>query len=195
MPKYFRYFPEITYKGRQVKDITRRVRFLEQVQTDPRVFLPYTVKEGETADEIAYHYYGSANYAWLVFIANNIIDPYYDWPMTQAKLDAFISDKYRSLAEESEGTTLSDRQVLEWTQNATISDNIAYYYNLLEPEIRLSRDSYGIGFDPDFEAADWTPIRYYDYEFFTNEDKRQIFLVDREFAPSTEKELKSILNV
>lgn len=195
MPKYFRYFPEITYKGRQVKDITRRVRFLEQVQTDPRVFLPYTVKEGETADEIAYHYYGSANYTWLVFIANNIIDPYYDWPMTQAKLDAFVSDKYRSLAEESEGTTLSDRQVLEWTQNATITDNITYYENLEDRTVRLSPDSYGINLDPDFEAADWTPIRYYDYEFFTNEDKRQIFLVDREFAPSTEKELKSILNV
>ena len=195
MPKYFRYFPEVTYKGKQIKDITRRVRFLEQVQTDPRVFLPYTVKEGETADEISYHYYGTVNYVWLVYLANNIIDPYYDWPMTQSKLDAFIVDKYRSLAEESEGTTLTDRKVLEWTQNATITDNITYYENLEDRTIRLSPDSYGINLDPDFQAADWTPIRYYDYEFFTNEDKRQIFLVDRQFAPNTEKELKSILNV
>ena len=110
MPKYFRYFPEVTYRGRQIKDITRRVRFLEQVTSDPRVFLPYTIKEGETAAEISYHYYGTVNYVWLVYVANNIIDPYYDWPMDQTSLDAFIADKYRSLA----GEELTDRQVIEF---------------------------------------------------------------------------------
>lgn len=191
MPKYFRYFPEVTYRGRQIKDITRRVRFLEQVTSDPRVFLPYTIKEGETAAEISYHYYGTVNYVWLVYVANNIIDPYYDWPMDQTSLDAFIADKYRSLA----GEDLTDRQVIEWTQNATITDNLAYYENKEDPTVRLSKDSYGIGLDPDFQAADWNPIRYYDYEFIENENKRQIFLVDREFAPNTEKELKRLLNV
>ena len=191
MPKYFRYFPEVTYRGRQIKDITRRVRFLEQVSSDPRIFLPYTIKEGETAAEISYHYYGTVNYVWLVYVANNIIDPYYDWPMDQTSLDAFIADKYRSLA----GEDLTDRQVIEWTQNAIITDNLAYYENKEDPTVRLSKDSYGIGLDPDFQAADWNPIRYYDYEFIENENKRQIFLVDREFAPNTEKELKRLLNV
>ena len=194
MPKYFRYFPEVVYKGKPVKDITRRVRFLEQVSTDPRVFLPYVIKEGETADEISYHYYGTVNYVWLVYLANNIIDPYYDWPMTQNNLDSFVIDKYRGLAEASEGTTLSDRRVLEWTQKTTITDNITYYENVDDPTIRLSPDSYGIGLDPDFQAVDWTPIRYYDYEFIENENKRHIFLIDREYASGTQKELKSILN-
>lgn len=195
MPKYFRYFPEISYKGTPVKDITRRVRFLEQVSTDPRLFLPYTVKEGETPGEISFHYYGNVNYVWLIYLANNVIDPYYDWPMTQANLDGFVSDKYRSLAETSTGTSLNDRQVLEWTQNSTIQDNVIYYENVSDSTIRLSADSYGIGLDPDFEAADWTPIRYYDYEFIENENRRQIFLIDREFASRTDKDLKRLMNV
>lgn len=199
MPKYFRYFPEITYKGKQVKDITRRVRFLEKVATDPRVFLPYTIKDGEKADEIAFHYYGSANFTWLVYLANNVIDPYYDWPMSQSNMDPFIADKYRSLAEASTGTTLSDRSVVEWTQNASISDNIAYYVNVDDNDVRISRDSYNIGgaspLDPDFQASDWNPLRYYDFEFLINEDKRHIFLIDKAYSSQTETELKSILNV
>ena len=191
MPKYFRYFPEITYKDRQVKDITRRVRFLENVATDPRIFLPYTVKEGENADEISFHYYGTVNYVWLVYLANNIIDPYYDWPMDQTKLDAFIIDKYRTLA----GANLTNQQVLDWTQNTSITENITYYQNVDDATIRLSPDSYGIGLDPDFIPGEWNPIRYYDYEFIENENRRQIFLIDREYASRTDKELQSILNV
>jgi len=198
MPKYFRYFPEITYKGKQVKDITRRVRFLESVVTDPRVFLPYTIKESESADEIAFHYYGSEDFTWLVYLANNIIDPYYDWPMTQAKLEPFLVDKYRSDAETSTGTSLIDREVLQWTQRVDTTDNIAYYVSKDDPDVRLSKNSYAIGgtnpLDPDFQASDWDALRYYDYEFELNENKRQILLIDRQFSTQTETELKSLLN-
>jgi len=195
MPKYFRYFPEITYQKRQVKNITRRVRFLESVATDPRVFLPYVIKDGENVDEISYHYYGTTDYVWLVYLANNIIDPYYDWPMSTANMDPFIADKYRDVAEKDESRSLSDREVIQWTQNASITSNIAYYTNRDDPDVKLSTDSYGIGLDPDFQAEDWDPLRYYDYEFLQNEDKRHIFLIDRAFATQTEAELKSLINV
>jgi hypothetical protein len=39
------------------------------------VFYPYIVTEGERPETIAAEYYGDENYAWLIFMSNNIKDP------------------------------------------------------------------------------------------------------------------------
>jgi len=94
MSKYFEYFPDIKYGDHIVKDVTRRVRFHDTVANNPLVFLPYTVEEGERAEELSYYYYGSVDYVWTIYLANNIIDPYRDWPMSHRELENYISNKY-----------------------------------------------------------------------------------------------------
>jgi hypothetical protein len=121
--EYFDKLPEITYNNVLVRDITRRVSFLRQTVENPYVFLPYTIKEGERAEDIAFHYYGSANYAWLVYLANNIVDPYNDWPMDEDTFHNYLIDKYQ---EQSGGKKGWD--VIAWTQDQTIEDNVVYYY-------------------------------------------------------------------
>jgi hypothetical protein len=58
MAKYFENFPMIEYEGQMVKDITRRVNFTNEVSLNPLLYLPYTVKEGERAEDVAQFYYG-----------------------------------------------------------------------------------------------------------------------------------------
>lgn len=122
--EYFKNLPEINYQNTLVKDITRRVHFLKKSIENPYVFLPYTIKEGERAEDIAYHYYGDANYAWLVYLANDIIDPYHEWPLDPRTFDNYIIDKY------SEQSGLKGNDVIAWAQDETdiLSDNIVYYY-------------------------------------------------------------------
>ena len=121
MVKYFENFPQITYDGRKVRDITRRNRFLKSLATNPYVFLPYTVKEGERAEDIANDYYGSVDYVWLVYMANNIIDPYHEWPMDQRTFQNYIIDKYR------EQSGREGNAVIDWTQEDD-DVNVVYYY-------------------------------------------------------------------
>lgn len=40
---------------------------------------------------------------------------------------------------------------------------------------------------------EWVPTRIYDYEFEMNENKRNILLVDKQFLPVVEKDLKRLL--
>lgn len=211
MANYFKYFPKLTYQDEVVRDITKRPKFLDDLAQDAYTFLPYTVKDGETPHEVAQYYYGSPIYVWLVYMSNDIIDPYHDWPMETRYLERSIVAKYRTLAEENASTTfrsnrglsdtdsLSDRDVLEWTQyipspedqeDATNTDNknVLYYYNA-EGD-RVSRDTYFYS-GQDFSA--WSPRRIYAEEDRLNEAKRDIRLINKEYRDLAMKNLKDAM--
>lgn len=94
MPEYFRHFPKVKHSGRDVTDLTKRVAFLDRVATNPLVFMPYTVEEGMKPEDVAYYYYDDPGFVWLIYLANNIIDPYLDWPMDNYRLERYIEEKY-----------------------------------------------------------------------------------------------------
>jgi hypothetical protein len=103
MDNFFKHYPLVQY-GNTVANtvavnIFAKVAFQKSIQQNYEVFHPYTIKEGDRADTIAYLYYGDAGYDWLVYFSNNIVDPYYDWYMDTDSLNRFISDKYGSLTE------------------------------------------------------------------------------------------------
>jgi len=119
--KYFENFPTIEYNGRRVKDITRRSAFLTAVQNNPYVYYPYTVKSNERAEDVARFYYGSVDYVWLIYLANNIMDPYHEWPMNENTFNDYLVDKY---AEQSQQT---GEDVLDWIRDPARDENIIYY--------------------------------------------------------------------
>tara|TARA_B100001057_G_scaffold266059_1_gene266294 strand:- start:8268 stop:8648 length:381 start_codon:yes stop_codon:yes gene_type:complete len=119
--KYFENFPVIEYQGRKVRDISRRASFVRAVSTNPYVYYPYTVKENERAEDIAHKYYGSVDYVWLVYMANNIIDPYYEWPMDGQTFNDYLVAKYTDQSGEI------GEDVIDWTKNPNIDENILYY--------------------------------------------------------------------
>lgn len=121
MTKYFENFPIIEYQGRRVRDITRRNQFLNVIKNNPYLYLPYTVKEGERAEDIAEFYYGSVDYVWLVYLANNIIDPYHEWTMDEQTFNEYLVGKY------SELSGLEGEDVVDWTRDETNDANILYY--------------------------------------------------------------------
>lgn len=119
--KYFQNFPVIEYQGRRVRDISRRASFARSLANNPFVYYSYTVSEGERAEDIALDYYGSVDYVWLVYMANNIIDPYYEWPMDGQTFNAYLVNKYQ----DQSGRIGED--VIDWTKDQTIDENIIYY--------------------------------------------------------------------
>ena len=120
--KYFENFPEVIYDGKLVKDITRRNRFVRGLQNNPLLYMPYTVEEGERAEDIANFYYGSVDYVWLIYMANNIIDPYHEWPLNTIEFNDMLIEKY------AEASGLTGQDVLDWTRTDDTEDNIVYYY-------------------------------------------------------------------
>ncbi len=94
MSNYFKYFPITTYMNRTVTDITRRVKIIDDIRRDPYGFLPYTVTGDDRPEHVAQYYYGDVNKVWMVYLANSIVDPYTQWPMSNDNFDKTIRAKY-----------------------------------------------------------------------------------------------------
>lgn len=108
-----------------VRDILKRSNFIETNFSNPYVFLPYTIKDGEKPEDIAFHYYGSVDHTWLITLSNSIVDPYHQWPLSEHLFSEFIMKKY-----EAESGKLG-YDIVAWTQNNSIIENIKYYKNSL----------------------------------------------------------------
>lgn len=125
MSTLFSQLPIINYNGYEVRDLSRRNRVLPPSITNPYLFLPYTVTDEDRPEDIAYYYYGSTDYTWLVLLANNMIDPYHDWPLKDEDFHKYIIKKYEKIS------GLKGYDVIDWTKNENIEENIAYYSKMV----------------------------------------------------------------
>ena len=143
---YFSKFPLMVYDVKNNKnykllpDILKRVKLRSGLSSSRFVFDKYNVKEGERPEDIAFKYYGDAEYHWVVLMVNNVTDRYYQWPMRQADFEEFLTDKYgagnedathhHELAQTSGKTTsIDDSHMLEVnsdTSGATTITNREY---------------------------------------------------------------------
>jgi len=263
MSNYFKLFPTITYENRLVTDITRRVRILEQLSTDPYAILPYIVKEGERPEDVAYYYYGDQNKVWMVYLANNIVDPYIQWPIDDQNLYYTLLKKYAlhglvftssdvnvddntirlvghtlkttdpiiytnglnipsplvsgttyyaifvdentiklatSSTNATNGTAINITSIGEgsfsrnmdvFLNSTNITSNIVYAVHVNDSELKITYDTYAYG---NIVPADWTLVRVYDYEVQQNENKRHIFLINRNYAVQLQRDLQKVIN-
>ena len=104
---YFSKFPLMVYdiKGdktyKLLPDILKRVKIRSGLSASRFVFDKYNVKEGEKPEDVAFKYYGDAQYHWVIMVVNNITDRYYEWPMTEPDFADFLTDKYGAGSEDS----------------------------------------------------------------------------------------------
>ena len=97
---YFTRFPLMAYdiKGtsvyKLVPDILRRVKLRSGIRSGMFLFDNYDVKDGERPEDVAFKWFGDAQYHWVILMTNNVTDRYYEWPMTQPQFQNFIEDKY-----------------------------------------------------------------------------------------------------
>lgn len=98
--KYFSNLPVIPYSNNYVRNILTRVKFIEKYKQQSQVYYPYIqseTKDNFKHENIAYNYYDDTDDVWVIHLFNDIIDPYYDVPLTQENFDNFIIKKYGSI--------------------------------------------------------------------------------------------------
>jgi hypothetical protein len=99
---YFAKFPLISYVYSNntdynvVTDITRRVAVIESIKQNFSLYDEYDIQEGDTPEILAYNLYRDTQYHWIILILNDIIDPRFDWPLTQEQLVRYATNKYGS---------------------------------------------------------------------------------------------------
>lgn len=263
MSDYFKLFPTINYDNRFVTDLTRRVRIVEQLSTDPYAILPYIVKEGERPEDVAYYYYGDQNKVWIVYLANNIVDPYIQWPLDDQNLYYTLLKKYAitgltfansdvnvttdtitltghtlkttdpiaftagvstpaplvsgttyytifvdentiklassasnaiagiALDLTSVGSGSFERDLTVFFNSTQITSNIMYAVSVGDYEVKVSTDTYLYG---GLNPLEWEVIRVYEHEVQQNENKRHIYLINKNYATQLQRDLKKVIN-
>jgi hypothetical protein len=135
MSTYFSYFPSMLYGNTAVTNLISKIRVDETVLSQVEVFHPYTLKEGERADQVADFFYGDSALEWVIYLCNNITDPLNEWPKSSGTMQLFLNKKYGSEANAQigiayyENNWATDESVISTAAYAALATNVKKYWN------------------------------------------------------------------
>ena len=180
---YFKNFPLIDYNGISLRNILLKAKIVKNVFKRFDVYYPYTLEDWERPDTIAFDYYGDSKYAWVIYIANDIVDPYYEWVLSTEDLISMIKSKYNMTLDETRNHIIHYR-----------------YEGVGEDESIIKRKTWLMPKEtfinlPSSERAGWVPVYAYDYEVEQNESRRNIRLLDSNYITTIDTEMKKIFSV
>lgn len=174
--EFFDKFPVVNYNGQNLFNICVRVGIPEKVKTYTSAYMPYNIQyEKETPETIAYDYYGAVAYWWLVTLANNVYDPYFDWLLDDRALDDCISTFYGSIAN-------AQSQIAFYQRNTTAGDP----YNIIINSTSNTTQQ-------PVSNSTFTSISEYDKLKIDNEDLRQVYIIQQQFVDTLTTDLNKIL--
>lgn len=217
MGKYFDLFPRILYdiEGNALTkfDVTTNIFFRMQVVqealTNISSYYYHNISDSETPEIIAEAVYGDPEAHWIILLANNIIDPQYDWPLPPQAFAAYLTDKYGSVAN-SQLQIHHYEKVIRREFGDTVSET-RFRINqerLTDNALLIPFDYYeGDGSLPETQSVETIDlgngqtvvqiiyreaITCYDYENEQNENKRQIKIIKPEYYPLIIEEFNTL---
>jgi hypothetical protein len=115
---YFSNFNTVQYSNTSAIDITERVVLGNTSVLNTFIYYPTELNYNIRSDNLAYNAYGDPYASWVLYLTNNIIDPYYDWYLTDDQFSSFVDCKYGSvpLAQQKVKYFIND-----WTGQSDIS--------------------------------------------------------------------------
>jgi hypothetical protein len=194
---YFQTLPKLIVRDKQtsqiVTNLLARVNIISTLLQDPLIFYSYDIKDSDTPEIIAHKYYGSVDRFWMVLISNEMLDPQWDWPLTNRVFDSYINEKYTP-AELDEihhyEKTITNRTILEGTiSSKTITISKDEYDSLVESSKTYSTVTGDVNITISKKIVD-----IYTYELNLNESKRKIKLLNKSYASRLETEFNKLMN-
>ena len=184
MSEYFSNFPKILYdidgtSGRDPNYSTAvnmliRQKFRDAIKDDITIYYPYVIpEEVKRPDILSYQIYGDVKFTWTIFLANQIFDPYWQWPMDTRTFENYLIGKYGSVEESKLKVEYYEKIWQERVEATGTSDPIP------EQTVRIDYTTY-------LETnTDLRRIKYaYEYEQDKNESLRSIQLIQPIFISS-----------
>lgn len=99
--KLFKNYPDIDYSItgdnrdiQTIKNIMLRAKIRDAIKNNTALFYDYPMQEMQTPQEVALKMYGDANLFWVIFMMNDVVDPYYDLGLSNRQLEKYIDKKY-----------------------------------------------------------------------------------------------------
>lgn len=221
--KYFESFPQTAFtldsnviNPQLVTDILARSTFLREIANNTSIAYEYSVKDSDTAEIIAHKIYGDPYRSWVVLLFNNIINPFYDWPLKNDALDNYVNKKYGQDIDTARNTIhhyekqttkksiynglVIDTEVLvqrisDWQLNFTTGQiTRTALPTVADTSLAISSETvvyptYTLTIDIVHKA-----VSNYTYEFNENENKRKIKILDEKYVQRVEDEFRNLMS-
>jgi hypothetical protein len=100
MTQLFSRFPSVPYTFEQDKspkqtvNLTARLNILKFLKENSSYFDTYRVEDGYRPEVIADKLYDNPGYYWVILLINDIADPFFEWPLSQAEIDSQLASIY-----------------------------------------------------------------------------------------------------
>ena len=190
MSEYFSNFPRILYdiEGKNsttpeyivAVNIMIRQKFRYAVKEEISMYYPFVIPEEMSRPALlAFDIYGDVKYTWTIFMVNNMLDPFWSWPMDTKNFGMYLTNKYGSV-DKSKLTLHHYEQITHARTEVTgTSDPIP------ERVVEIDYTTYrAVG-------EDNRQIVYaYEYEQEKNEENRTISLIDASFISGVLDEVR-----
>jgi|APCry1669189844_1035258.scaffolds.fasta_scaffold27405_2 hypothetical protein len=182
----FKYFPKIIYNNMSCINLLSRVALIQTYRNSYEKFYDYLVMEGERPDIIAYKEYDDSSLDWIIYMSNNMIDPYTSWPMDYGNFINYLEDKYNVSADK--------------LTSIVIPSSIAYYYYQgLSSDTPETIAAYNYTMTPNTYQmlgypAGWVAKSIYDVENEKNEAKRNIKLLRQPYVNEFRQQFEALIN-
>jgi hypothetical protein len=196
----FNDFPRISYtldnytSEQVVVDIFRRIILSKEYQDNSTYFEEYEVLHGETPEEVSYRFYGTQQLHWLILMLNNIVDPRFEWPVSQENLYKAVSDKYggdQNIFTINSAKNLAGYQVETFfilTEDSKHDNPIRLLYENNDVDTINSP----IAYEQSTEIADF--VSNFEIEETKNESYRLIKILKQEFVQEILLSYKELLS-
>ena len=189
---YFRELPDLQYQSFldhrtssddyvTVKNLFRRIKLRDDLQSVFTLFDKYQIKDGARPDTVAEEVYGSAELDWVVLMTANITRVRDQWPLSSRDIYRYAEEKY--------GDFLNSVHHYETTE---VLDSNG---RLILPAGKIVDSTFTIPkpSDPMATLNPITSISNYEYEVKLNEDKRGIYLLRRGYLQQFLNDMRQIM--
>ena len=198
MSNYFNLLPDFDYVSRlpdakisdyiRVKNLFKKGIIREDIFQDVSFFTKYQIVGDDRPDNVAFKVYGDSSLDWIVLQSNNIVNIQTEWPLSQRNFDRFMLEKYNTYDNLYNGIhhyeTIETKNsngvvIIPGGQQVPSDYSVTFYDNKLKQMITSSEK---------------TTVTNYDYEDQIQTDKRNIFLLKREYIPVVLDDIEDIMS-
>ena len=165
----------------EVKNIFRRVKIRDDLQSSFTVFNKYEIPMGSRPDMVAEELYGVASFDWIVLTVAGILNVRNEWPLSNRDLYNYSLDKY--------GDSINSNRFFETTE---VKDSSG---RLILPKGKIVDSNFTIP-KPGEPTATLNPvvgISNYEYETRLNDEKRNIFILREDYIQEFLEDMRAIM--
>lgn len=194
---YFSFIPYIKYDEKPIKypfseaDYTitknffRRYKISDDVFSYATFFKKYSIQDSDRLDTLAQTAYGNPFYDWIIVLTNNMVNPLFDWPMSENDLRKHVESSYDNPY--SEIKYYKTYEVKNSRGEIVLKERLIVDQNFYNNPFKYWNGSEVVSVNGNEVSR---PVTIFEYEEEKNEEKRNIYLLKPRYLESFIEEFR-----